>query len=477
MKLQVTRMILVLLLGGSGMVWVRSTASAADPGIDRVTLTVDAADVPRPALRYSLFQNVYDQVPGNAAVAYPRATRLMIQNKDWDQHAEQCSEWLGTPLEQLPIDEVTAVVDAHRAALDQLMKATRFERCDWEIPVRAEGVAALLPHLSEMRAAARLLALDLRLCIRQGRFDDAIERLRAGLTLARHVGDGMLLIEGLVGVAISHQFLGTIEDFVRQPDAPNLFWALTDLPSSYLSVWRATQWERSFLYVHFPVLRELGTRPITATDLQRAVMDFNRMGDFSPVRTDWSEDQASLAVAGFGWLVYPLAREGLAREGMPAGQLDELSAADVLLRYLGGGYARQRDNMFKWFAVPYPEARKGLAESLADFEKAITRDPIEHTLSRLLLPALGKAADRFAGLDRQFAILRCVEAIRAHAARHGVQLPDSLDAIDGLPVPRDPMTGLPFEYRVEGETGTLRAPTVGQLTPGKAKVYEITIRR
>ena len=94
MKLQVTRMILALLLGGSGMVLVRSAAGAADPGLDRVTLTVDAADVPRPALRYSLFQDVYDQVPGNAAVAYPRATRLMIQNKDWDRHSEQCSEWL-----------------------------------------------------------------------------------------------------------------------------------------------------------------------------------------------------------------------------------------------------------------------------------------------------------------------------------------------------------------------------------------------
>jgi hypothetical protein len=477
MKPKVTQMILVL-LGGGGMVLVGLTGLAAGAGIDRVALTVEAADVPRPALRYSLFQDVYDQVPGNAAVAYPRATRMILQNKEWDQHAEQCGEWLGAPLEQLPVDEVTAVVEAHRGALDQLMKATRFERCDWEIPVRTEGVSAMLPHLSEMRAGARLLALDLRLCIREGRFDDATERLRAGLTMARHVGDGTLLIEGLVGVAIAQQFLGTIEDFVRQPGAPNLYWALTDVPPSYLNVWRATRWERSFLYVHFPVLRELGKRPITATDLQRAVMDFHRMGDFSPVRTDWSEDQASLAVAGFGWLVYPAAREGLAREGMTSEQLDELSVAEVLLRYVGGGYARQRDNMFKWFAVPYPEARKGLAEALAEFEESSARDPIENTLSRLLLPALGKAADRFVALDRQFAILRCVEAIRAHASRHGSRLPGSLDVIEGLPVPSDPMSGLPFEYRVEGETATLRAPPVTQLTTsGKVKVYEIRIRR
>jgi hypothetical protein len=329
-----------------------------------------------------------------------------------------------------------------------------------------------------MRSAARVLALDIRLCIRQGRFEDAIARLRAGLTMARHTGDSTLLIEGLVGVAIAQQMLGTVEDFIQQPGAPNLYWALTDLPAAYINLWRATLWERSCVYIEFPVLRDVGKRPITATDLRLALVKAQNLGgQLTDMPSLSKEDQATLTVAGIGWLVYPVARRGLAREGMTARELDDLSAAEVLIRYVGGGYTRQRDNLFKWFALPYSQARQGLLRAEAEFLEAIARDPIEHTFSRLFLPALRRANDRFAELDRQFAALRCVEAIRFHAAQHDRQLPASLELIQEMPAPVDPMTSLPFIYRLEGQTATLQPPPIPGVAVRKPKIYEITIRR
>ncbi len=46
--------------------------------------------------------------------------------------------------------------------------------------------------------------------------------------------------------------------------------------------------------------------------------------------------------------------------------------------------------------------------------------------------------------------LRSVEAIRLHAASQGQALPRALDEIKLVPVPDDPTTGKPFEYKPDG---------------------------
>jgi hypothetical protein len=468
-----------LLLGITTIMMLVDTASlsAGETRPIRVSMTVDAADEPRPALRYSLFHDVYDQVPGNAALAYGRATRLMVQNRDWNEHMTRCVEWLELPLDQLPVESVVGILSSYRGALNELRKASRHEYCNWEIPIRTDGFGVLLPHLAELRSGARLLALDIRLAIREGRFEDAIEGLRTGLTLARHTGDSTLLIEGLVGVAIAQLMLGTIDDFVRQPGAPNLYWALTDLPPAWLNPWRATLWERSAIYTEIPILRDVGKRPINAIDLQRAVSKLRALGGDMPFDQLVADDPAILQTAGLVWAVYPLAREGLLREGMARTEVDEFSAAEVVVRHVGGGYLRHRDEFFKWLGLPYPVARERLARAEAEFEKAIVKQPIENIFVRIFLPALTRAADRFAELDRQFAMLRCVEAIRLHAAQHDLELPASLDQIEGVPVPTDPMTGLPFMYRLEGRTAVLDAAPLPDGVVRRPKTYEITIRR
>ena len=98
---------------------------------------------------------------------------------------------------------------------------------------------------------------------------------------------------------------------------------------------------------------------------------------------------------------------------------------------------------------------------------------------RALLPALGKVYDATGRLDRHIAALRCVEAIRLHAAAHGGKLPSALSDITEVPVPMDPVTDRPFEYEVKGATARLTAPLQdGDKTPRFERLtYEITLRR
>jgi hypothetical protein len=460
-------------LGAPSLISTQAATTAPPP----VRLALDPMPAPRPALRYTFVHEMIDQTPGNAALAYQQVLRLLNQNEKWRTQSDQLQEWLKLPLEQLPVEAVEAVVAQHASSLNRLVLATRQERCDFEIPIRQDGVNALLPHLAELRGASRLLAVEIRLRIRQGRHAEAIERLKAGVTLARHTGNGATLIEGLVGVAIANLMFDRVEELVGQPGAPNLYWALADLPPCLLNLWQATRWERCFLYVHMPVLWTVRTRPVSATDLRQSVREFQKFGA-GGMSVPWlSEEESATVVTTVGALVaYPKAVEYLRRQGRTPEEIAKLPVAEALATYLGESYAVQRDELFKWFALPYYEARDGLARAEAGLQESRKQDPIGSVLPGLLLPALTKAASRYAALERRVAFLRCVEAIRIYAASHDRRLPPSLGDIHDVPIPQDPMTGAAFVYRLDGATARLEGGPLPEPEARASNRYELTIR-
>jgi hypothetical protein len=72
-----------------------------------------------------------------------------------------------------------------------------------------------------------------------------------------------------------------------------------------------------------------------------------------------------------------------------------------------------------------------------------------------MLPEMHGAVWIFARTDRQLAAMTAVEAIRSYAAANGGNLPAKLPDVTSTPVPDNPVTGLPFDYGVDGETATL----------------------
>jgi hypothetical protein len=100
------------------------------------------------------------------------------------------------------------------------------------------------------------------------------------------------------------------------------------------------------------------------------------------------------------------------------------------------------------------------------------------TLASLLLPAINKVLLAPIRVERKIAALRCVEALRMYAAAHGGKLPTSLDAVTDVPIPIDPRTGKPFEYRLEGDKAILTGPAQADDPPNVNNTlrYELTIR-
>ena len=130
-----------------------------------------------------------------------------------------------------------------------------------------------------------------------------------------------------------------------------------------------------------------------------------------------------------------------------------LSDNQVIVLYIAGWYRQRWDDLFKASYLPYPEARPFYDAAIARRRSEETSHPL--ALLSGLAPGVAQIHRQDAELDRRVAVLRAVEAVRLYAAARGWRMPGSLDAVDVVPVPLDPMTGKPFQYDSDGHTATL----------------------
>ena len=85
-----------------------------------------------------------------------------------------------------------------------------------------------------------MLAMRVRLDMLDGKLDQAVEDMQTGFALGRHVGGAPILINSMVGIAISHIMLNQVEEFVQLDKRPNLYWALADLPRPLIDLRQAS---------------------------------------------------------------------------------------------------------------------------------------------------------------------------------------------------------------------------------------------
>lgn len=158
-----------------------------------------------------------------AAQALPQAT-----------NGEQIRRWLAAPLSELPQAQVNALLQQARASLELTSRGAKCRKCDWP-PFQPGTMPA---NLSGYRDLARLLCLRARLETAQTRYNNAIETIRTGLAMARHIGDSPTVVQGTVSVAIAAMVLRCVEDLAQAPGSANLHAALRALPQPLIDVER-----------------------------------------------------------------------------------------------------------------------------------------------------------------------------------------------------------------------------------------------
>ena len=54
-----------------------------------------------------------------------------------------------------------------------------------------------------------------------------------------------------------------VQQFIQQPDAPNLYWALSTLPRPLVDMRPGAEAESNILYLQFPELRDLDKKKLS----------------------------------------------------------------------------------------------------------------------------------------------------------------------------------------------------------------------
>ncbi len=445
---------------------------------DRKSFVVDAMSAPVPAFRYRLLPTASERTTGDAAPVYLRIAHA-TPSESLRQISEKYVAWVQKSTEPFPTAEARAFVDSWGGRTQQLAFGARRKSCDWAYTLpeqRAESLEILLPDAQEMRTWGRLLEIKARVEVAEGNFDEAIRTYETGLGFARHVGKGPFLINVLVGVAMSTSIVTGLEDLSARPGAPNLYWALTALPRPLVSMRTALENEA--------VLGENLVPELTGLDRPRTEAEWSSLylrliERLDGLRTRYKLDDpgsglASLLPRAYGPTAFKArfldeARRALAGRPVALGPMTDDRA---LVLFVADRYRALRDDQLKPRYLPFAESA-GLAAEAEARMKAEKVGPA--AVFDALMPAMGAAMQAEVRLDRRVAALRVVEALRMHAAAHGGKLPATLAEVTVVPIPLDPATARPFEYRLDGDTATLTAPPA-RLAPPWID-HRITIRK
>jgi hypothetical protein len=232
----------------------------------------------------------------------------------------------------------------------------------------------------------------------------------------------------------------------------------------------------------FPGIREAladpRAQPMTRAQAQALLSNLTKGFEETDVKA--KDLLGGLQTAALAIKAYPAAREFLLAQGWTKEQVEALPVVQAVLMHEVANYDRLYDDMLKWQSLSYPEARYGLrqVEEQLRAEKA-KGAAAGTTLAALIMPATARVHEAYTRTERRLAALRCIEAIRLHAAAHKGQLPAALSDIRAVPTPADPFTGKSFEYEVKGERATLVGPPPAgdKPTPNNSLRYELTFPR
>ena len=448
---------------------VRGSDEAEDKSIEVRKLSLSPAAEPVPALAYRLLPRRMSQKIGNAALLYNSAAAMCPDGKA-DDIDEKISQWRDLPVDQLPRKEVEKVLSSFSNSFHYVALAAQRNNCQWEMPLE-DGYSMQLPHLANFRRIAFAMQLQIRLKIADGQTDQALELMQQGLYMGRSIARGPTIIQDLVGASLSRLMLKEVESLMQMPDSPNLYWALTILPTPMIDMSPSLEYEWEVLFMELPALRNLENEVLTPAQASAIVSDLiKKVGGMG--------DLASEGLLPLGWVMmhYSDAKQFMARRGFSQQRIEEMPAAQAVLIYQKQEYQEMLDNLYKWLTLPYSQAQPRLETGWKQFNKHQRSKGAKMNVFSTFMPALGRISFLLVRLDRNIALLRTMEAIRMFAADHSGRLPHSLAEITSVPVPADPVTGKDFLYkRIDARNARLEA-TVSPAESAKRPVYELTIK-
>jgi len=204
-------------------------------GARTIELELHPAKAPEPAQKYRLLLTAEEQIDADAVTLYEQAIQLLPE----DPQTDQISQWLKIPPSKLPLQQVQSILQQFDPTMELIQQAVKCKTCDW--PYWDDETSSQI--LSKFRTIAFFLDLQARTQIAQSQHDKAIDTVKTGFTMAKHLGDGPTLLQGLVGIAIGVRMFRPLEQFIQEPNTPSLYWALGGLPKPFIDLTERAEFE------------------------------------------------------------------------------------------------------------------------------------------------------------------------------------------------------------------------------------------
>ncbi|MBL8863932.1 MAG: hypothetical protein JNK93_00065 [Planctomycetia bacterium] len=462
-----------------------------------IPMTLHPMGVKIPLSRFYLTPQYSEMKPGNRVPTFMRA--YMEQDNFYTRELREKRDILG----DLVLEDLVAQIKGNRelgSAMiigglayrkldgDQLFytrgrplgdvdEGARQLTADWQIwfNIREDGIGTLLPEVQKMREHATLLKIRMRYELGTGDFEKAAYTARTFYGLASSFETHPTLIGLLVGIAIQSICLDAVEEMIQQPNCPNLYWSLTEIPAHVLDSRQAHGGERILSDTMFKPFTD-ATGPMPESEIYRLMKLYDVAGSMTEV----------MNTSGVSRLKYNLdapirstdakkvaaARKLLVDTGMKADHVKSFSDLQAIVTADIRKYELLLDEVLITGSLPFPDAMK--AGEAAEKRLKDEGGPI----AQFFIPTNRKVVAALARIQQRVAYLRVVEAVRLYAHEHGGRLPAKL-ADCTVPIPLDPTTLKPFDYTVRDGVAMLSGGVASYqpVDPRANRHYEIRVKK
>ncbi|HLJ96320.1 MAG TPA: hypothetical protein VKU02_24315 [Gemmataceae bacterium] len=433
-----------------------------------IRLSVQPMAAPKPVLKVQLLPEMRELNVGNPAHEYDRC---FAEQRNFFFSKEAVADrgrYLSMPLGELPVQKLR---DYGRLALSRADWAARLNHLDWQLlqQTQTHATEVTQPEVGRLAVLAEALRVRFRVEIASGRFDDAIGTAKTMFALARHLGEYPTQAGNLIGLAVAHLCMDSLEEMVQQPGCPNFYWALTDLPIPLVEVRKGVRGDCASVAADLRLLRE--DAPMDGEHLEQFLQQLSGLLGFARAQKGLPPRnlRSALAARVQDSELVRAARARLVEAGYAEKSVKQFPPLQAILLADKRDYEVHRDESLKLLALaPWQ------IDAFADTEGLHCGDGVFAPYSPRVIE-VRRAQGR---LEQRIGLLQHIEALRLYAAAHAGELPTELSELS-VPLVLDPFTGKPFRYNVEAGTAYLsgRPPRGEEQNPCFHLHYALTLRK
>ncbi len=291
---------------------------------------------PAPETTYSydvrLFPDRAKREHANAATVF-LVTAWGLSSEYWENIDAALKETrLKIPIDKFTRDEHSTVFGRY----EELKRAANCSFSDWnrDIYNNSRFETVLLPDVQQSRLIMYALALQIRADIAENKLEEAIEKLRVGFGLIRHLQNSPFFVVKLSAVLNTNFLLDQVEELVQRPNCPNLYWALHQIPSPFVDGRNIGDFESAMMR-ELRNLDEVKTQEAWDQLANRIKLIFGGIPNTDPSSDKDAAQQDQIK----------LGRAGLAdSKEYSKKQVAEMSTSEIEVRWYAKHYLKWTDN-------------------------------------------------------------------------------------------------------------------------------------